>query len=104
MASDKGVALPTSGPRVDNILVPIDGSVLSFAAALKAVNFARRFQAGLVAFHAIPVYQYPVYVGGIPFECPSEFDYEVQCRAVANRYLDLLAKAARAECGLQCAH
>ncbi len=97
MASDQVVALQTSGPRVGNILIPTDGSVLSMAAALKAVDFARRVQARVVAFHAIPVYQYPVYVGGIPFEYPSEADYEKQCRAIVGRYLGLLAKAARAQ-------
>ncbi len=97
MAAGTLVALPRSGSRVDNILVPTDGSALSIAAALKAVDFARRLQARVVAFHAIPVYQYPVYVGGIPFECPSEADYEKQCRAIVNRYLGLLAKAARAQ-------
>jgi nucleotide-binding universal stress UspA family protein len=79
------------------MLVPTDGSVLSIAAALKAVAFAKRLDARVVAFHAIPVYQYPVYVGGIPFEYPSEADYEMQCRAIVDRYLDLVVKAAGAQ-------
>lgn len=97
MVSGTVVSLPRGGPSVENMLVPTDGSALSTAAALKAIGFARRLQARVVAFHAIPVYQYPIYVGGIPFEYPSEADYEAQCRVVADRYLDLLAKAAHAQ-------
>jgi nucleotide-binding universal stress UspA family protein len=67
------------------------------AAALKAVAFAKRVEARVVAFHSIPAYQYPVYVGGIPFEYPSEEDYETQCRAIANHYLGLIVNAANAQ-------
>jgi nucleotide-binding universal stress UspA family protein len=88
------VALPRTSPRADIILVPTDGSALSIAAALNAVVFARRLGARVVAFHAIPVYQYPVYLDGIPFEYPSEGDYETQCRAIAERYLALVSTAA----------
>lgn len=94
MAVSNVVTLPRDSPRFESILVPTDGSALSMAAALKAVEFAQRLQAGIVAFNSIPVYQYPVYVGGIPFEYPSEADYETQCRAVAERYLGLVADAA----------
>lgn len=94
MDADNVVPLPKAGPKSGNMLVPTDGSALSLAAALKAVAYAWRLQARLVAFHAIPTYQYPVYVGGIPFEYPSEADYESQCRTFAGRYLDLIAEAA----------
>ena len=94
MASGKVVALQRNSPRFENILVPTDGSILSIAAALKAVEFAKRMEVRLVAFHSIPVYQYPVYVGGIPFEYPSEADYETQCRAIADRYLSVVSDAA----------
>lgn len=93
MAVSNVVTLPRDSPKVESILVPTDGSALSMAAALKAVEFAQRLQASIVAFNSIPVYQYPVYVGGIPFEYPSEADYETQCRAVAERYLALVADA-----------
>ena len=96
MASGNVVALQRCSPRFENILVPTDGSALSIAAALKAVDFARRMNVRLVAFHSIPIYQYPVYVGGIPFEYPSEADYETQCRSIADRYLCLVANAAEA--------
>ncbi len=85
-----------SNPKFESMLVPTDGSALSIAAACKAVEFARRLQARIVAFHAIPVDRYPVYVGGIPFEYPSELDYQTQCRAIAERYLDLVASTAAA--------
>lgn len=97
MVSGKVVAFQRNSPRFETILVPTDGSALSIAAALKAVEFAKRLEARVVAFHAIPVYQYPVYVGGIPFEYPSEADYETQCRAIADRYVDLVANAAEAQ-------
>src|SRR5665647_420911 len=97
MESGKVVTLQRDSPRFESILVPTDGSALSMAAALKAVDFAQRLQARIVAFNSIPVYQYPVYVGGIPFEYPSAADYETQCRAIADRYLDLVANAADAQ-------
>lgn len=97
MDSGKVLAFQRSSPRLETLLVPTDGSPLSVAAALKAVHFARRLEAQLLVFHSIPLYQYPVYLGGIPFEYPSEADYETQCRAIADRYLELVARAARAE-------
>lgn len=97
MVASNVVALPrSSSPGFESMLVPVDGSAVSIAAALKAVEFAKRLEARIVAFHAIPVYQYPVYVGGIPFEYPSEADYEDKCRAIAENYLDLVASAADA--------
>ncbi len=99
MAASNVVALQkgSTHPKVESMLVPVDGSALSMAAALKAVTFAKRLDTRLVAFHAIPVYQYPIYLGGIPFEYPSEADYESQCRTFAERYLDLVADAAMAQ-------
>lgn len=97
MASGKVVAFQRGGPRFDHILVPTDGSALSMASALKAVEFAKRLGAHIVAFHCIPQYEYPVYLGGIPFEYPSEADYDQQCRAIAERYLEVVVKAATAQ-------
>ncbi|WP_296447681.1 universal stress protein [Rhodoferax sp. UBA5149] len=96
MATGNVVTLQRSSPKFESILVPTDGSALSIAGALKAVEFAKRMGLRVVAFHSIPVYQYPVYVGGIPFEYPSEADYETQCRAIVDRYLGLVANAADA--------
>jgi nucleotide-binding universal stress UspA family protein len=83
-------------PPFESMLVPTDGSALSVAAALKAVALAKRLEARVIVFTSIPSYQYPVYVGGIPFEYPSEADYEGQCRAIAERYLTLVVQAAQA--------
>jgi nucleotide-binding universal stress UspA family protein len=91
MTSPRVVAFQRRSPRFGTILVPIDGSVLSVATAYKALEFARRMDARVVVFHSIPNYQYPIYLGGIPFEYPSEADYETQCRAIAQRYLDLVS-------------
>ncbi len=85
---------------LDSILAPTDGSALSLAATLKALDFARRLQARLVLFSAIPAYQYPIYVGGIPFEYPSETDYQSQCRSIVAGYLGLVAELA-AEQGVE---
>jgi len=97
MVSGNVVALEKGRPLSESVLVPSDGSALSMAAALKAVEYARRMKARIVAFHAIPAYQYPVYVEGMPFEYPSEADYETQCRAIAARYLGVIAAAAAAQ-------
>lgn len=85
---------------LESILAPTDGSALSLAATLKALDFARRLRARLVLFSAIPAYQYPIYVGGIPFEYPSETEYETQCRAIVAGYLGLVAEVA-AEQGVE---
>ena len=92
MASPKVVAFQRRSPRFGTILVPIDGSELSLAGAFKALEFARRMDARVIVFHSIPCYQYPIYFGGIPFEYPSEADYQIQCRVIAQRYLDLVTR------------
>ncbi|MES2878700.1 MAG: universal stress protein [Pseudomonadota bacterium] len=97
MVSGNVVAFQKPGLKFESMLVPTDGSALSIAAALKAVEFAKRLGVKIVAFHSIPAYRYPVYVGGIPFEYPSEEDYETQCCAIADRYLDLVVDAAGAQ-------
>jgi nucleotide-binding universal stress UspA family protein len=85
-----------NSPPFETLLVPTDGSALSIAAALKAVALAKRLDARVIVFTSIPAFQYPVYVGGIPFEYPSEADYERQCRAIAERYLSLVVQSAQA--------
>jgi nucleotide-binding universal stress UspA family protein len=97
MSSDTVVAFQRSDHRFDTLLVPTDGSALSMAAALKAVALARRLRSQVIVLSSIPAYQYPVYVGGIPFEYPNESEYEAQCRAIAERYIALLARAAQAQ-------
>lgn len=97
MASSNVRLFQKNGSLFDSILVPTDGSALSIAAALKAVVFAKRVDARMVIYHSIPAYQYPVYVGGMPYEYPSEAEYETQCKSVADRYLTLIADAAAAQ-------
>lgn len=92
MSSPKVVAFQRRSPRFGTILVPIDGSSLSLAAAFKALEFARRMDARVVVFQSLLSFQYPIYLGGIPFEYPSEADYEIQCRSIAQRYLDLVTR------------
>ncbi len=96
MAGANVVAFRKHGAHQESILAPTDGSALSMAGALKAVDFARRLEARLVVFSAIPPYQYPIYVGGIPFEYPSEAEYQTQCRAIVSEYLGLVADVASA--------
>lgn len=97
MAASNVIAFQRPDALFETILVPTDGSALSIAAALKAVAFAKRLQTRMLVFHSIPVYQYPVYVGGVPYEYPSEADYEDQCRAIAVRHLVLIAGVAAAQ-------
>lgn len=94
MTGAKVLAFRKFHAALEGILAPTDGSALSLAATLKALDFARRLQARLVLFSAIPAYQYPIYVGGIPFEYPSETEYETQCRAIVAGYLGLVAEVA----------
>lgn len=96
MALDNVLAFHQRSAPFETLLVPTDGSALSIAAALKAIALAKRLEARVVVFTSIPTYQYPVYVGGIPFEYPSEADYEAQCRAIAERYLGVVVQAASA--------
>ncbi len=91
MAGANVVAFRKASATPQSILVPTDGSAVSVAGALKAVDFARRMEARLVVFSSIPTYRYPIYVGGIPFEYPSETEYEAQCRTIVARYLGLVA-------------
>jgi nucleotide-binding universal stress UspA family protein len=95
MSSGNVVSIQRNRPLFETMLVPTDGSALSIAAALKGIEFAKRLQVKVLAFQCIPSYRYPVYLGGIPFEYPSEADYELQCRTIADRYLDLIANAAQ---------
>jgi|SRR5450830_842443 len=97
MVSGNVLAFQRNQPKFETMLVPTDGSALSLASALKAVEFAKRLGIQIIAFHSIPAYRYPVYVGGIPFEYPSEADYEAKCRAIAERYLGLVVDAASAQ-------
>ena len=97
MSTGQVLTLKRNPSQSETMLVPTDGSALSIAAALKAIEFAKRLGARVLAFQSIPVYRYPVYLGGIPFEYPSEADYESQCRSIANRYLDLIVNAANAQ-------
>lgn len=92
MTTGNVVPIRRVNPKFESILVPTDGSALSIAAALNAVVLAKCLDARVVAFHSIPAYQYPVYLGGIPFEYPSEADYENQCRVIAERYMGFIAK------------
>lgn len=97
MAVDNVVAFQRRSPMFEVILVPTDGSAVSISAALKALVFAKRMDARVVVFNSIPAYQYPVYVGGMPYEYPSEVDYETQCRAIAERHLGLISEMAKAQ-------
>lgn len=97
MAGANVVAFRKHSATPETILAPTDGSALSIAGVIKAVDFARRLQAKLVVFSAIPPYQYPIYVGGIPFEYPSEAEYQAQCRIIVAGYLGLVADVAIAQ-------
>lgn len=97
MAVSNVVAFQRPDSLFETILVPTDGSALSIAAALKTVALSKRLQTRMLVFHSVLAYRYPVYVGGVPFEYPSEANYEDQCRTIASRHLTLIAGVAAAQ-------
>jgi nucleotide-binding universal stress UspA family protein len=80
------------------ILFPTDGSQISRAAAQTAIDTARQFGAGVVAFHAIPVYSAPVGDAVFAYDLVySEEEYRNACEGAAAEMMkeveDLCAKA-----------
>ena len=84
-----------------NILVPIDGSSLSRAAAKEAVAFAKEQGAKVVGFYVAPEYQPNVYADFVPASFISPKDYEEMVEKTAEKYLAAVAKAAEAA-GVSC--
>ena len=84
-----------------NILVPTDGSALSQRAVRQAVQFAKEQKARVTGLHVVPAYR-----AGMPDEASvlhylSPQQYAERSRAVAQKYLTAVRKAAAAA-GVRC--
>ena len=79
-----------------NILVATDGSKLSLKAATHAIELAKAVGASLTGFFASPGYPLPMYAEGVVFAPVSRKEYAAQCRAEADRILDVIAGKAKA--------
>jgi len=84
-----------------NILVPTDGSALSQCAVRQAVQFAKEQKARVTGLHVVPAYR-----AGMPDEASvlhylSPQQYAERSRAVAQKHLAAVSKAAK-EAGVRC--
>jgi nucleotide-binding universal stress UspA family protein len=62
------------------ILIPIDGSALSLAAATKGIAFAHEVGAEVVAFYAPQAYQLPITIESPMAIYPTEAEYKKLAR------------------------
>lgn len=77
-----------------NILVPTDGSALSKRAVKKAVTLAARLGARVTGFHVAPAYHMHVYSDYVPRDLMLPDAFKAKTKAVAQRHLDDIGKAA----------
>ncbi|MBX3631877.1 MAG: sulfate transporter [Acidovorax sp. SCN 68-22] len=82
-----------------HLLVPTDGSSLSRQTATEAARFAKAAGAKITGFHALPELRLMGQHPGLPTD--TRADFERQARAEADRALDTIQEAARAE-GVAC--
>lgn len=78
-----------------HILVPVDGSDLSLRAARFGIEQARLSQGKVTALHVIPPFQTIAYMGAIL--AATEFAYNEEAKASAQRYLEQVQALAEAE-------
>ena len=84
-----------------NILVPTDGSPLSLRAVRQAVQFAKEQKARVTGLHVVPPYDAGVRDEGSVLHYLSPQQYAARSRAVAQKHLAAVAKAAAAA-GVRC--
>lgn len=82
-----------------HLLLPIDGSKLSEAAVQKGVQFAKSLQARITGFYVMPEFHIFTYRTEMVEDTKAEFAKD--CRAHADQYLAVVAKAAKAA-GVAC--
>lgn len=78
------------------ILIPVDGSLLSNAAAHAGLAFAREVGAEVVGLFVAPEYLYAVYVDVMPSNPPSQEAHEAAMRKAGDLYLAEIKKEATA--------
>ena len=84
-----------------NILVPTDGSALSQRAIRQAVQFAKEQKARVTALHVVPAYRSGMVDEASVLHYLSPQQYAERSRAVAQKHLATVAKAAAAA-GVRC--
>ncbi len=84
-----------------NILVPTDGSALSLRAIRQAVQFAKEQKARVTGLHVLPPYEPGLREEGSVLHYLSPREYAARSRAVAQKHLAAVDKAAAAA-GVRC--
>lgn len=84
-----------------NILVPTDGSALSLRAIRQAVQFAKEQKARITGLHVVPAYEPGLRDETSVLHYLSPQQYEARSRAVAQKHLSAVSKAAAAA-GVRC--
>ena len=80
----------------DHLLVATDGSKLSEKAVAHAIDLAKRLDAKLTAFHAVPDYPSSLYTEGVMMERVSRRAYVTSAASNATTVLERIAKKAAA--------
>jgi nucleotide-binding universal stress UspA family protein len=83
------------------ILIALDGSALSLAAAFSAVRLAKATGAPIVLFEAVTPYQLPIYLDAVPDSFPSEDEYKSSMRRNVERLFRLVTEAG-VDAGVPC--
>ena len=84
-----------------NILVPTDGSALSLRAVRQAVQFAKEQKARVTGLHVVAPYEPGLRDEASVLHYLSPQQYEARSRAVAQKHLSAVRKAAAAA-GVRC--
>lgn len=79
------------------ILIPLDGSSLSNAAAHAGIDFAKDRQAEVIGIYVAPEYTYPIYADPMPTSHPDEKQYKASMRKIGDGYLKEIREQAQGE-------
>lgn len=85
------------------ILLPVDGSELSNAAALAGIQLAHENHAETLAIFVAPTFHYPIYVDMLPPDYQTEEEYRESMRIAGQSYfLNLQEQAEQANVKFSC--
>ncbi|MGZ3238465.1 MAG: universal stress protein [Burkholderiaceae bacterium] len=76
------------------ILIPIDGSPLSEATSLAAVQFAQQIAADVIGIFVAPEYQYSIFEKTLPNRYPTQEGYALSMQKSGEVYLGMIKNAA----------